>query len=780
MRLVLIFLTFVCLSTADIHQHGLHRPYSVFLDDNPTIISFSNGIMFDTRDGEPDLPNSISIEYQDCGYYLVQLTGPIYQHWVEELKQCGAHVVGYVPKYTLIIYANQELLLHARTKPFVRWIGIFQPAYKLAKEVLDATGQGRITIQLFPDEDVQQIADQISRLSCEVTGLADHILCKTIDVLTDLERADDIAAIPGVMWIQRWSQPVPCNNNIQWVLQTGHQPSVPPDSIGRRIWHEGLTGEGLVLSTSDSGTRTDHVMFYDPSCPIYSPGVYPNHRKIVAYKLIEGGAFSGALFHGTFVNCTLAGNDTLLGTSTYDGMAKDARIYFLDVADQSNSWYIPSNLALLYDSIYPGGGLGFHILQHSGSWGCLNSNGAYLVEDASNDAYVWVHRDFLNIYAAGNEGSPYRIRSPAIAKNTISVGGTGNGVWANSIWWSSSRGPAQDHRIKPTLMAPATGVISADGATTNGYIPSSGTSFATPATSGSVGLIRQYLMAGFYPSGTENPADSIKYQSAALLRAMAIVSCDPNVGSYVVPDSNIGWGRIDLDSVLYFDGDARKLIILDDTIGINTGQSVIDSLVVNSNIPLRICLAWSDTAAAPNANRALINDLNLELTAPGGTYYRGNQYSGGQSIANPDAWDDRNVEECVRVNDPELGTWYVSVSGQNIPFGPQPFAYAITGDIEAAVGIEENSELIAQRPTIQFSSSIIGDRIRFEIELNSRTEVLAEMIDVSGRVVLIVLDTPLSAGTHDVERSIALPSGVYFLKIQAGDYAATEKILLIR
>jgi hypothetical protein len=565
-------------------------------------------------------------------------------------------------------------------------------------------------------------------------------------------------------------------------LQTGHQSSVPPDSVGRRIWNEGLTGEGLLLSTSDSGIRTDHVMFYDPSCPINSPGVYPNHRKIVAYKLFEGGAFSGSgdLFHGTFVNCTLAGNDTLLGTSSYDGMAKDARIYFVDFVDDTNNLQLPSNLTVLYDTIYLGQGLGYNILQHSGSWGFSNYSGAYLIQDAANDAYVWEHRDFLNLYAAGNYGLPYRIISPAIAKNTITVGGTGNGVWANSIWYSSSRGPTQDHRIKPTLMAPGTGIISADGSTTNGYTASSGTSFSTPATSGSIGLIRQYLMAGFYPSGTENPADSIRYQSAALLRAMAIVSCDPNVGSCVIPDSNIGWGRIDLDSVLYFDGDARKLIILDDTIGFNTGQSVTDSFVVDSDIPLRICLAWSDTAAGPYANPTLVNDLNLELTAPGGSYYRGNQYSGGQSIANPTGWDDRNVEECIRVNDPELGTWYVTVSGQNIPFGPQPFAYAVTGDIETAVSVEEGGTTVTQRPSIEFTNTIIRDKIRFKIILDSQTKVLAAIIDVSGRVVRLFLDARLPAGAHGFERSIDLPGGVYFVTLEAGDYIVTKKVLLIR
>ncbi len=777
---LLLLLIAVCLSTADIHQHGLTSPCPIFADANPTIISFSNGICFDTRHGEPELPNGLHVEYQDSGYFLVQLTGPIYQHWIDELKLGGVHVLGYVPKYTLILHADQEQLAYVRAMPFVRWTGIFQPAYKIESELISATGKERLTVQLFPDEEVNEAANQITALGCEIIEIVDHRLCKTIDVATDLECVNDIAAIPGVQWIQQWSEPVICNENVQWVTQTGHQSSIPPDSIGRRVWNEGLKGQGMVLSTSDSGIRTDHDMFYDPSCLISGPGVYADHRKIVAYKVLSGATFSGEVYHGTFVNCMVAGNDTLLGTSGYDGMAKEARIYFVDVADEYNNWYLPVNLTTLYDSIYPGHGLEYNILQHSGSWAYSNTTGTYKLQDAANDAYVWAHRDFLTLYAAGNSGVTWGIKTPAIAKNTIGVGATGNGIWANTIWWSSSRGPTQDHRVKPNLMAPGSSVISADGLTTNGYRPGSGTSFAVAAANGSIGLIRQYLMAGFYPSGTENPADSIEYQSAALLRAMAIVSCDPNIGSYVVPDSNIGWGRIDVDSVLYFNGDTRKLLILDDTIGINTGQSIIDSFVVNSNIPLRMCLAWSDTAAAPYASLSLVNDLNLELTAPGGTFYRGNQYSGGYSISNPIDWDDRNVEECVRVNDPEPGTWYLTVSGQNIPFGPQPFAYAITGDVETSVRIEEGSKPLVQRTTVDFSNSITKDRICFRITLHSTTEVQAKIIDVSGRIVHIILDSCLPAGTHDFEHSIKLPSGVYFLKLTAGNYTTTEKVLVIR
>ncbi|TET60264.1 MAG: T9SS type A sorting domain-containing protein [Candidatus Stahlbacteria bacterium] len=789
MKLLSLFLIVACLGAADIHKLNVVTPCEVLAHDNATIISFSNGIVFDTRNGEPDLPDNLSIDrYYGAGYYMIQLKGPIYQTWTEDLKSSGIEIFAYIPHYAFLIFANDEQVRDIKTKSFVNWVGLFQPAYKLQKDLFNARGVGRVTIQLFPNEDISNIAAQILEMGFDINEIIDHTLCKTIDVFIDLERVSDIANIPGVLWIQSWSEPSLCNDNCQWVMQTGQQSSIPPDSIGRRIWHEGIVGDGIVLSTTDSGIITNHLQYYDSSNPITGPGVFPTHRKIVAYKLYSGAVFSDHMsfgYHGTHVNCTVAGNDTLLGSSNYDGMVKHAKIYFVDIASLSGL-VVSSNLTSMYDTIYPGIGLGYNILQHSGSWGWGNSSGTYLIQDASTDAYVWANRDFLNLYAAGNESSSMRLRNPGISKNILTVGATLNGTNSNQIAAFSSRGPTQDNRIKPNLMTPGdgvtayTGLWSADGSTYTGYIRYWGTSMATPAANGAIGLIRQYLLAGFYPTGAADPADSIKYQSAALLRAMAIVSCDPNVGSWSVPDFNIGWGRLDADSVLYFAGDIRKLIIKDDTLGLTTGYYISDSFYVNSAIPLRVCVAWTDTAAAPNANPTLVNDLNVELFAPSGTYYHGNIYSAGQSVANPSTWDDNNVEECCRINSPETGFWHIVITGQSIPYGPQPFAYAITGDISFTIGIEEYERTITPGSQINFFNSITKDKLNLEIVLNSSADVHGRIFDLTGRVVHEIINKRLAQGVHRIEQSIDLTSGVYFVEIKTDELHEIKKILVVR
>ncbi len=791
MKILLSLLIVVCLEATTIHKHGIPTTCEVLPDNDATIISFSNGIVFDTRDGEPNLPNNLRISgYQDVGYYMIQFKGPIYDSWIEELKMEGIEIVCYIPKYTVLVHASREEIVYTETKPFVNWVGLFQPAYKLQSELMNAQGMERVTIQLFPGENTTDIATRIREMGFDIVEIIDHHLCKTIDAVIDLEQVSDIAHFSGVLWIQSWSAPTFCNYNCQWVTQTGWRSSVPSDPAARRIWFEGITGNGIVLSTTDSGISTSHQQFYDSGVSISAPGVFPTHRKVVAYKLYQGAAFGDNpynFYHGTHVNCTVAGNDTLLGSSLYDGLAKEAKIYFVDIADASGSLVVPANLTAMYDTIYLGRGLGYTILQHSGSWGAYNTTGTYRTQDATTDAYVWAHRDFLNIYAAGNESSGYRVRNPGIAKNVLTLGATLNSTNSNGIASFSSRGPTQDNRIKPNIMAPGdgltlwSGLISANGATTNEYIGMYGTSMATPSANGAIGLLRQYLLAGYYPSGTADPVDSISYQSAALIRAMAIVSCDPNVGSWFVPDYNIGWGRIDVDSVLYFTGDTRKLIIIDDTIGIATSQSITDSFMVNSAIPLRVCLAWTDTAAAAFANPTLVNDLNLEITAPSGTHYRGNIYGSGQSVADPLTWDNINVEECCRVNNPEAGVWHIMITGQNVPFGPQPFAYAITGDVDANIhGIEENNTMPVEFSKIDFGQSITRNQLDFEIILSSSVQVQARIYDLAGRVVHDIINRRLARGPHRIEQTFDLPSGVYFVKIDAGALQRIEKILVIK
>jgi hypothetical protein len=79
------------------------------------------------------------------------------------------------------------------------------------------------------------------------------------------------------------------------------------------------------------------------------------------------------------------------------------------------------------------------------------------------------------------------------------------------------------------------------------------------------------------------------------------------------PNNSQGWGRPLLDNVLYFPGDVKKTISIDQTEGLITGDVVTYNFTVNSNaVPLRVMLVWSDYPGTVGAGSVLVNDLNLD------------------------------------------------------------------------------------------------------------------------------------------------------------------------
>lgn len=653
-------------------------------------IGFSNGYVIDTRVGELELPAALRVDESNApeNYYIVQFTGPIQQRWLQELERAGVQPFGYLPHYAVLARLTQEQRQIIADLPSVRWIGLFQPAYKIQDVLLDASGMREIVIMLMPEQPAEPVTALITAYGGVVHEVRTTTFATTVTATVDGMSIPGLARLPEVLWIQEWTEPTLCNSSCQWVVQTGWQPTAPPDTsmAARRVWSHGVRGQGVVLSTTDTGLNVGHNLFRDPNLPVTPPGVWPEHRKVVAFKLYQGASTTESPYHGSHVNGTVAGDDSATGgTSYYDGMAIKARLYFMDLTNASGSFVIPTDFTSVWDTVYIGRGLPDSlrpIVQHSGSWGWSNSSGTYLIQDASSDNYCWRYKDFLNIMAAGNESSTRRIRNPGIAKNILTVGADSNGTASNKIASFSSRGPTQDGRLKPNIMAPGVNLWSAQASGQSGYSQMSGTSMATPAVNGALGLVRCYLREGYYPTGAARTEDRIEYISSALMRSLAMVSADPNVGSYTPPDNNIGWGRIDIDSVLYFSGDSRKLLLVDDTIGIATGEFKEAQFRVASTIPLRVCLAWTDTAAVPNANPTLVNNLNLELVSPTGVSYRGNKYTSGQSTPNPTGWDSINVEECCRVNSPDTGLWTIRVYGHNVRTrARQWFAWSITGDV---------------------------------------------------------------------------------------------------
>jgi len=734
------------------------------------VIRFANGTSIDTRIAPLPEPGSRLEAGTD---WLVHLTGPVQPEWLAELRRLGADPVCYLAYQTVVCRLWRDTPVRDfSTLPFVDWLGPHPASAKLAPELLSpAPGSSLFTLHsslfvlsVWPGEDPISVASAIAAAGGEVTDVTG----RSVRFRLDADRLPGVASLEPVVWIQEYAPARSYNSDVQWVMQVGWLPERPDELSGHRIWAHGIRGQNMVVGLFDTGIATEHDMFIDPAFPVTGPGLLPEHRKLVAYKLYEDAAFGDAgNFHGTAVAGTLCGNDSIAGNaSKLDGIAPDCRIYFVDEGDAYGVHVFDTDLTALLDSVRLSNGMSQPVRQVSGSFGSSEDLSYYRLEESSLDAVCWEDKQFFVVWAADNKGGPaYNIGHPSGAKNALTVGACGNGTQSNTVWGLSSRGPCRDGRIKPNLLAPGENVATADGREPHSYSAASGTSISAPAASGALMLLRQYFAEGWYPTGTPDSTHRITQLSSALMRALAIAAADSNVGTEYPPNNSAGWGRLDVSTIMHFSDDSNGLVFLDEPIGVSTGQDLTFQFELSGRAPLHVVLAWTDTAAAPEAAIAIVNDLDLELTSPDGNRYRGNQFYNGWSAANPPNWDERNVEEVCLVSHPLTGRWTVRVLGRNVYTPLQPFAVAVRGGIAGmAPGVAEGD------------CPRMGTVPKAPLGMITRPGWHLAVFTIDGRQVF--KGTVPASGLSPVP---ALPPGIYFYRLASGSaQPVTGKFVICR
>jgi hypothetical protein len=468
------------------------------------------------------------------------------------------------------------------------------------------------------------------------------------------------------------------------------------------------------------------------------------HRKMVAY--FDLGSAGPNMFdessHGTHTAGSVDGDKPPYGTwQGADGMAPAAKHVHQNIAttggslgglpaDEYNMFrqaYRPRNPAGVPTGSPANGNVADYsnyvatedARTHNNSWGAI-----YDVADDGTavrfDRFVWDHEDMVITVSAGNAGpAAFTIGSPSVAKNDLSSGASANGrqpmVSIDSMAAFSSHGPTGDLRYGTDLATPGQIVVSSKGGTVDDEHTAQGTSMSSPVLNGLAVLVRQYFYDGYGPNNGKgfaggSPSNGRRHNpSAALVKASLLNGAERMRGWYSGDDGQVrgldgqwpsagqGYGRVNLDNSLYFSNDPANNWYQDvwraDAAAFSAGAGATRSYTVNvqPGSPLDVTLAWTDAPnLLPAGTPALVNNLNLTVNGPGGTYVGNNMNSRvspsvavAETTPGPAAPDSVNPNERVRIGNPPAGTYTITVTGASVLQGMQGFALAASGRISA-------------------------------------------------------------------------------------------------
>jgi hypothetical protein len=620
----------------------------------------------------------------------------------------------------------------------------------------DGSARQLVEVSVFPGESVTEVAERVRAAGGTVLTSLPRSLVANVPAAA----VADIADVPGVQAILPHALPELTNDRAALVMSV----PVDHVFAGRVLTGVGqvvgIADSGL--DTGDRDTL--HADVRGRVVGLASWPTDPTWADLVADPPgHDDGPADPASGHGTHVTGSVLGDGAAAlaaGASPVPaGTAPQARAFFQAIGQRvtwktaaqlavegvqppfdpwpppaDGLWGIPNDITLLFEQAHEAGAR-----IHTNSWGAAVA-GVYNANARAVDQFMWEHPDCLLLFSAGNSGVDAdadgtvdgdSIGSPGTAKNCLTVGASENDRPSGSVpppgldrLWSelakypamtaaghvsddvdgmaafSSRGPTDDGRVKPDVVAPGTNVLSMLSSVFPGsktplwgrlpaghplralYCWSGGTSMATPLVAGAAALVRQHLVE---QRGHPRP-------SAALVKAFLVNGAVPMTGQFAgevqgVPDPVQGFGRVDVTRCVA--PQPTPVLFADDPAdAVSTGQMRTYRIeAADRSAPVKVTLTWTDAPASTGIG-GLTNQLYLQVRSPDGTVL------GGDTTPFPTA--SNNVQQVV-VDDPAPGVHTVRVRGVSVTraapgagLGPVPrqdFAVAVSNGVLTDVAV---------------------------------------------------------------------------------------------
>ena len=583
------------------------------------------------------LTDSLSKHHFRNKYYaLIQFNKLPSAEERKNLAQEGVLLYDYIPDNTYLAEITDRLTPGQLKKNTIGGVFTLEAKTKIAPALKKQLAESMrdpdklIAVSFYGNIDKATAIEELKQAGAQITETKiqpPHV----VFINATAEVVQKIASLPFVAYVSsQHMKPVSLN----YKNRTASGIDILGYAAGRN-----LQGTGVTLGIGDEGDASTHI---DNSVHLINRNPAPPTK------------------HGTHTVGTMAGAGIV--NPRYKGMAPKATVvgqFFSDILVNSPYYVADYGMVITNNSYF------------SSASGCPGE-GEYDVMSSYLDNLMNTDRTILHVFAAGNDGSltcsPYPMQYGTIksgfqtSKNVLTVGAVDNTYSSPTFSCFSSGGPVNDGRLKPEIVAGGWGIGST--VMNNIYGTDYGTSMAAPTVAGAMGLLYEryrQLHSGANPT-------------AALIKAVACNGADDlgNPG----PDFLYGFGHLNavnaveaLENNTYFNG-----------VTVNGGsQTFTITGVPAGTAQVKVLLHWNDPAAAPFAATTLVNNLDLTVTVPGGTVHRPlilDPSSTNVTNVAVEGIDNRNNMEQIVINNPPAGDFTVTVTGSNVPLGPQDFVVA--------------------------------------------------------------------------------------------------------
>lgn len=601
-------------------------------------------LSFDPLNGGPPRVSQFLTAQPGGNLHLVQFHATPLPEFRDAIVGLGGKVLRFLSDHTFLVEMSPATRDQVTQLPYVRWTGPYHPSYRLERELRDSL-QG-----LLPRQPEQRysilLGEGGSRRQAELAAFVVRIGGKIdliepggmrIEATLSPEQLTQAATADEVQYIDRWGGPGEIDMDI--VREVG-----------------GAAHLETMRGWSGQGVRGE----------VFDTELLISHREWPVPPILHSAKTTSSTYHGS--SCYSINFAQGIDAAAR-GMLPSAQGIFFLYSESTQFGGTRSRYDLNKELTDPDGPYRA-VFQTSSVGSALGTT--YTTLSAEVDDYLF-KTPLLSTQSQSNAGSR-NSRPQAWAKNIVSIGGirhANTATRADDTWnRGGSIGPAADGRIKPDLAYFYEMIHSATGTASKRYTEFSGTSAATPITSGHFGLLFQMWHEGVWAGhGRKKDVFSSRPQMAtakALMINMAY-RYDWKAGG---PNSDIdrykqGWGTADVKRLL---DRAAVTSVVDETDALTPlSAKRYDVAVGTGETELNVTMAYKDPMGTVGAERARVNDLTLRVTSPSGTVYFGNNglvlgnfsTSGGSS-------NQIDTVENVFIKDPESGTWKVEVLGDEI------------------------------------------------------------------------------------------------------------------